>query len=150
MKTGELLGAALFVAAGAVVTLEAADLGVGSWRQPGSGFMLMGLGVAMIAMAIAAAGVSVLATAEVPIQSESTRWGKVAIAIAILVGFVAALPLVGFAVASCAMLALMLRLVDPAPWLTAIGLSLGAPLAIWLVFERLLAIRLPPGSLWGG
>lgn len=144
------MGAALFVAAGAVATVEAVDLGVGTWRQPGSGFMLMGLGVGMMAMAIAAAAVSVFASAEGPIDAERTRWGKVTIAIAILVGFVVVLPFVGFAVASCAMLALLLRLVDPAPWPTAAGLSLGAPLAIWLVFERLLAIRLPAGSLWGG
>lgn len=70
------------------------------------------------------------------------------LAMALLVAYALALPVLGYAVSTVATLSIMLMLVRAGSWWAIAAFSLGMTLAMYLVFERLLTVGLPVGP-WG-
>ena len=70
------------------------------------------------------------------------------LAMALLVAYALALPVLGYAVSTVATLAIMLMIVRAGSGWTIAAFSLGMTAAMYLVFERLLTVGLPVGP-WG-
>lgn len=66
---------------------------------------------------------------------------------AVLLGYMAAMPHVGFPVATVVALALLFALLGERRWLVAGGLAIATTAALWAGFAGGLAVKLPPGVL---
>lgn len=66
---------------------------------------------------------------------------------AVLLGFLALMPELGFPVAACAGLAAMFRLLGEERWRVILPLSLGVTVVLYALFTFVLGVRLPLGLL---
>ena len=54
---------------------------------------------------------------------------------------------IGFVICSLVLLLVLMRVVDPVPWPTALLVSFGATFGMWYCLNKLLMIQLPNGWL---
>lgn len=84
-----------------------------------------------------------------PAKTEERNYGLVALSFALFGLYVAALPALGFRIATCGYVAAANALMDPPRgakgWTRVALLALLTALATWLVFERELSVLLPRG-----
>jgi hypothetical protein len=73
---------------------------------------------------------------------------RLLITLAMLAGFAALTPVVGFSIACVAFLALELRLLSGWPWWKVAILAAGIALAFHVLFVRLADMPLPKGAIW--
>lgn len=146
MKNAELWGALGCLAFSVFVVFAGRGLGIGSVNDPGSGFLLLWIGLLMCAFSLSILR-STLAQGGPSVASlwESTRWRKVLAVMASLCAFALLLDTLGFLLSAMPLMLVLLRAVDPVPWRIALPVGLGAPLALWWLLKRLLLIQLPSG-----
>lgn len=122
----------------------------------GAGGVPQGVGIAM-----AVAGLGVFATSwqrrpgsqhvDAPGEESSTvaTVARTVTLVALLLAYAAVLPWIGYVPAVFLLLLAAGRLAGaPIGRTLLLTAGLGAPL-LWLLFDRLLQVRMPPGSLWG-
>ena len=141
-------GGLVWLVFGIFIAFQGYELGLGQTREPGSGFAIFWLGLLTAAFA-ASIVFSAIKNGSEDIASlwRGTRWGKVALIIALLLVFGYLFDTIGFVVCSLALLLVLMRIVDPVPWPTALLVSFGATFGIWYVMNKLLLIQLPNGWL---
>lgn len=141
-------GGLVWLVLGIFVAFQGYELGLGQTREPGSGFAIFWLGLLTAAFA-ASIVFSAIKNGSEDITSlwRGTRWGKVALIIVLLLVFGYLFDTIGFVVCSLALLLVLMRVVDPVPWPTALIVSFGATFGIWYVMNKLLLIQLPNGWL---
>ncbi len=141
-------GGLVWLVLGIFVAFQGYELGLGQTREPGSGFAIFWLGLLTAAFA-ASIVFSAIKNGSEDIASlwRGTRWGKVALIIVLLLVFGFLFERIGFVVCSLALLLVLMRVVDPVPWPTALLVSFGATFGIWYVMNKLLLIQLPNGWL---
>jgi putative tricarboxylic transport membrane protein len=147
MRAADLATAAVLMALGGLVLFDAVRLGY-DWGSDGpkSGFFPFWLAVAMLV----ACGLIIL-------QALRRRTDKVFVTreqlrpvLAVLVpatAMVAVMEVAGLYVASALYIAFYMRWVGRHRWLTIVVLSLGIPIATFLVFERWFLVPMPKGPL---
>lgn len=123
----------------------AADLGTANEPGPGAvifwaGLIMAGLSAATVANGLRGAGAP-LAT-----LWAGARWGRVLLVVGALALYAVSLGGIGFLVATPLLLVVLLRAVDPVRWSLAAPIALGAPVLVWWVMEKGLAITLPAGA----
>jgi len=147
MRTADIIAAALLTALGALVLVEAVRLGF-RWGPDGpqSGFfpfwlalILIGHSVAIIVRAVRRHSTAPFATRE-QLRSVLTVAAPAA-------AMVAVMQVLGLYVASALYLAFYVRRIGRHSWMTALGLAVFVPLAIFVVFERWFLVPLPKGPL---
>jgi putative tricarboxylic transport membrane protein len=141
-------GGLFWLVLGIFVAFQGYELGLGQTREPGSGFAIFWLGLLTAAFAVSIV-FSAIKNGSEDIASlwRETRWGKVMLIIALLLVFGYLFDTIGFVVCSLALLLVLMRVVDPVPWPTALLVSFGATFGIWYVMNKLLLIQLPNGWL---
>jgi putative tricarboxylic transport membrane protein len=141
-------GGLVWLVLGIFVAFQGYELGLGQTREPGSGFAIFWLGLLTAAFA-ASIVFSAIKNGSEDLASlwHGTRWGKVALIIVLLLVFGFLFERIGFVVCSLALLLVLMRVVDPVPWTTALLVSFGATFGIWYVMNKLLLIQLPNGWL---
>ncbi|MET0606158.1 MAG: tripartite tricarboxylate transporter TctB family protein [Beijerinckiaceae bacterium] len=149
IRSAEFWGGLFWLALGAFLAWQGRDLGLGRLNDPGSGFALLWIGAIMMALASAV----ILGAFRHPGQSVAslwteTRWRKLALVVALLLGFALAFERIGFVPGAVALLLALMLLVDPVDPRKAVPLAVSAPIAIWFVVTKLLKIQLPVGTLW--
>jgi putative tricarboxylic transport membrane protein len=135
--------ALLLAVVGVAAALEAwRDMPLGSADDPGPGALPL-----VIGGVVAGLGLATALTRTWPVPAPLARGRALAVAAAI-VGWVLALPLVGFGVAAVAAMVVLGRAVSPVPLgrLLVFAVLLGGTTT--LVFRGLLALPLPRGP-WG-
>jgi putative tricarboxylic transport membrane protein len=146
LNNSELWGGLIGLALGIFVVWSGLKLKLGTINDPGSGYVLFYAGVLMC---VFAATIIIAAVTEggptFGSRWKDTRWTKPLLIIACLVAFSFSLDTFGFLLSTIPLMALLLRVIDPARWSLTIPIALLAPLGVWWVLKRLLLIQLPSG-----
>lgn len=123
----------------------------GSIHNPGPGFFPLWLGVILGLMSI---GLLVTITLQKEtamsvreILAEEIRWKEVLLVIISLVLYGVLIDYIGYLLVTFLLMALLLRSVEPQPWMAVVGWALGGTLGSYLVFEVWMKLRLPRGIL---
>ncbi|MBI1735179.1 MAG: tripartite tricarboxylate transporter TctB family protein [Candidatus Rokubacteria bacterium] len=146
-------GAAGFLSAFAVAALVGArHLAVGTMRVPGPGFFPLVLASALLLVALALLVQALRAPrpardAAAPVSAPAARL-RPALTLVALVGYVFLMEPAGFTLATAALLAVLFTIVAPSRWPLALGGSVVAAGAVYVVFRLWLRVQLPAGP-WG-
>jgi putative tricarboxylic transport membrane protein len=149
MRTGEILAAGFWLAIALWVAWSGHDLGLGSLRDPGPGFMIFWVGLVMTALSAA----TLAAAARQPGGTRlgqlwaDTRWWLVPYVVVLLALYAWIMPVVGFMATTVLFLLVLFMSIDRQGWLAP---PLGAVLvtaAAYVVFHRWLGTQLPAGEL---
>jgi hypothetical protein len=124
-------------------------LPLGSWRDPGAGFLPLGAGIFLGILSVIAFFQTGSKKGEKVQRSlySKGRWKSIALILLALCGYSIFLDFLGFLLTTFFLLVLLFRFVEPQPWKVAIGGSLLASVLSYLVFEIWLKTQLPPGVL---
>jgi len=141
-------GGLFWLAFGLFIAYQGYELGLGQAREPGSGFAIFGIGLLTAGFA-ASIVFSAIKNGSEDLASlwRDTRWAKILLIIALLLIFGFLFERIGFIICSLVLLLVLMRIVDPVPWPTALITSVGATFGIWYVMNKLLLIQLPNGLL---
>lgn len=149
MRTGEILAAIFWLAIALGVAWSGVDLGLGSLRDPGSGFMIFWIGAAMTGLSAAALVVAARQPAGARLASlwDGTRWWLVPYVVVLLTLYAWLMPQIGFLAGTTGLLFVLFMTIDRQGWIAP---PLGAVLitaAAYIVFHRWLGTQLPTGEL---
>jgi hypothetical protein len=135
--------------AGSII-FESLRLPIGTWRDPGPGFLPLGTGTLLGVLSIFDFYRSRKGNAMAPKETwyPSDRWPKLFIVTASLFIYLLLWPVLGFLVSTIALLFFLFRTVEPQTWKMSVGASLLIPIAFYGIFEVWLKAQLPKG-LWG-
>jgi putative tricarboxylic transport membrane protein len=147
MRVADLLTASLLMLLGGVVVYDAARLGIG-WGTDGpkSGFFPFWLGVLLLAMC---GGLLIPAALRGESRPFSTRkqLGPVLKVLWPAVAMVVLMQWVGLYVASAFYTGFYMRWIGRHSWLAVFALSVGVPVAAFIVFEKWFLVPMPKGPL---
>jgi putative tricarboxylic transport membrane protein len=147
MRVADLLTASLLMLLGGVVVYDAARLGIG-WGTDGpkSGFFPFWLGVLLLAMC---GGLLIQAALRGESRPFSTRkqLGPVLKVLWPAVAMVVLMQWVGLYVASAFYTGFYMRWIGRHSWLAVFALSVGVPVAAFIVFEKWFLVPMPKGPL---
>ncbi len=149
MRTGESLAAVFWLAIALGVAWSGADLGLGSLRDPGSGFMIFWIGAVMTGLSLAALAAAVRQPAGTALAYlwHDTRWWLVPYVVVLLAVYAWIMPWLGFFATTVLFLFVLFMTIDRQGWLAP---PIGAVLitaAAYIVFHRWLGTQLPAGEL---
>lgn len=147
----EDIGSSLFwLLLGAGVTYAGWDLGLGKLRDPGPGFMLFWVGLIMVGLSLAI-GLAALRRAPRPPEPlwAGTRWWKIVLVVAALVGYAYALERLGFFLTTVLVLIFLFKAIEPQRWTVAVAGAVLTALAAYGLFNLWLGAQLPRGALFG-
>ena len=150
MLRGELITGAFFGLLGVFWIIGALNLPYMSGFAPGSGFLPLWLGIALVALSsifilgrLRTARITDSHSTEIlPLQSRPVL---IVLGLIVCIGM---METVGFVVAITAYLLYLTRWVERESWLASLGVSIGAALALHLIFRTWLSVPLPRGP-WG-
>ena len=146
INNAELWGGAIWFAISLFVLEHGRRLQLGSFNEPGMGFMMFSLGLVMAGLSLAVAAQSIRYEGpSVRSLWAGTRWMKTLIVIVAFVAYAYAFTRLGFLLSTIPLMLVLLRAIDPVRWTIAVPLAFGAPVLIWWVLERVLQIQLPTG-----
>ena len=131
-----------------LLAVENVSLSFGGVTRPGPGFLPTCLALALTLVAAAVLFRAVVGSTDG--WADSTRRGRTraAITLAALLGYTLILERIGFGVATAALIAFLLRAVEPQRWSVALGGAAATALVSHLLFRVWLGVRLPVGP-WG-
>jgi putative tricarboxylic transport membrane protein len=138
-----LIGLAI-ATGGAVLAVLAWPIPRGEVGNPGPGFLPLVLGLLLIVLGLACAVLAVRAREMTPTALGSNK--MLICIVAVGVAALAFIPL-GFIVTMTVFLAVLFRALGSIPWWRAALSAAAATVALWLVFDQALGVRLPPGVL---
>ena len=122
------------------------DMGMGSITDPGSGYVLVYAGLLMILFSLIMLYSAVKDGGPTFLSLwRDVLWTKPLIVIALLIAFTLAFETVGFLISTTILLLVLLRVIDPVPWVRATTIAVLVPLVCWYVLVKLLLIQLPAG-----
>lgn len=122
------------------------DMGMGSINDPGSGYVLVYAGLLMILFSVIMLYSAVKDGGPTFLSLwRDVLWTKPLIVIVLLIAFTLAFETVGFLISTTVLLLVLLRVIDPVPWVRAISIAVLVPLVCWYVLVKLLLIQLPSG-----
>jgi putative tricarboxylic transport membrane protein len=132
-----------------VLCLQASRMPFGEWNQPGPGFFPLAIGVVTGVLAIIAFLQS-FASAEKKsgdVKSETFRWWNIVVIVAALIAYALSLEKLGFLTNTFLLISLLLKVVEPQTWKTAILGGVITAVACELVFNVILGAQIPSGIL---
>ncbi|MFN3743654.1 MAG: tripartite tricarboxylate transporter TctB family protein [Hyphomicrobiaceae bacterium] len=148
LRNAQLWGGLVWLAFGIFVAFQGYDLGLGEAREPGSGFAIFWLGLLTEAFALSIVFGAIKGGSEdLASLWRGTRWPKVLLVVVLLLVFGFLFETIGFVLCSLVLLLVLMRVVDPVPWPTALLVSFGATFGTWYALNKLLMIQLPNGWL---
>lgn len=122
------------------------DMGMGTINDPGSGYVLVYAGLLMILFSLIMLYSAVKDGGPTFLSLwRDVLWTKPLIVIALLIAFTLAFETLGFLISTIVLLIVLLRVIDPVPWVRAISIAVLVPLVCWYVLVKLLLIQLPSG-----
>jgi putative tricarboxylic transport membrane protein len=150
VKTRDIISSLFWMAMGIGIAYGGYDLGMGSLRDPGSGFIffwagfiMSGLSLMILIGAIREKGVK----GELKKMVADIRWKKVISVLAALVIYAYALERLGFIVTTIALLIFLFKALEPQKWSWAILGAVFSTLAAYGLFHVWLKCQLPQGIL---
>lgn len=142
----ELWSGLVALALSLFVVWSGIDMGMGSITDPGSGYVLVYAGLLMILFsaimlysAVKDGGPTFLSL------WRDVLWTKPLMVIVLLIAFTLVFETLGFLISTTILLLVLLRVIDPVPWVRAVTIAVLVPLVCWYVLVKLLLIQLPSG-----
>jgi putative tricarboxylic transport membrane protein len=132
-----------------VTCVEAYRLNLGTIHEPGPGFFPFGAGFIMLLLSLAALLKSVGKKRKVEETSrqETFRWWNILIILTAITAYALSLEKIGFLINTFLFMCLLLKVVEPQTWKTAIIGGLITTLAANLVFNVVFRTQIPKGIL---
>jgi putative tricarboxylic transport membrane protein len=136
-----------FLLVGLFFAVYARTVDIGSWSEPGPGFMPFCGGVIMTAMAIAIFITSFRRAGDVmpPFFPKPDSWKRVTATFASLGVYALILEYVGFTLTTFLFVAYLVKFIFPQTWTRALLVALFAAIGARLLFVDLLKTQLPTG-----
>ena len=132
-----------------ITCVEAYRLNLGTVHEPGPGFFPFGAGFIMLILSLAALLQSRAKKRKVEETSrqETFRWWNIVIILAAITAYALSLEKIGFLINTFLFMCLLLKVVEPQTWKTAIIGGLITTLAANLVFNVVFRSQIPKGIL---
>jgi len=148
LKKQHLIGDGIWMVLGLAVCIEAWRLNVGDFMRPGPGFLPFWAGGLLALLSL----ISLLRTAaEEPDKGPSVWTGvnlrKLGLVILALLLYVALLNTLGFLLCAFLLLLFLFRVVETYRWYVTLAASALSLASVYILFSRLLDVRLPAGAL---
>jgi hypothetical protein len=149
MKKYDQFSSLVWLGFAVFIIIESLRLPLGSWRDPGAGFLPLGAGIGLVILSLMAFFQARLR------KGDEARKGwyskemrkRLILILAVLFGYALFLDSLGFLINTFLLLVILFRFVEPQRWLVAIGGGALASAACYLVFEIWLKTQLPKGLL---
>jgi putative tricarboxylic transport membrane protein len=147
MKKYDQMSSLLWLALAFYIGIESLRLPLGSWRDPGPGFLPLGAGIGLAILSLTVFSQARFRTEERTRQGwySPERWKSLLVILGVLFGYALFLDFLGFLVSTFLLLVMLFRFVEPQRWVVAIGGSALASIASYIVFEVWLKTQLPKG-----
>ncbi len=143
-RIDQVVGGASLVG-GALLVVASWRLGLGMWREPGPGAWPFLLSIALVPFG-AWLFFRPNPAAKVAVHSEP-RWGRLALALGSMLGFVVALEPLGYLVAMALLLLVQLRFVESRSWGGSVLVAVLSSVISFAVFGLWLKVPLPAGII---
>ena len=132
-----------------ITCVEAYRLTLGNINNPGPGFFPFGAGLTMLTLSLVALLQSVTKKQKVGATSrqESFRWWNIVIILAAITAYALSLEKIGFLINTFLFMCLLLKVLEPQTWKTAIIGGLITTLAANLIFNVIFRTQIPKGIL---
>jgi hypothetical protein len=149
MKKYDQISSLIWLFFAVYICIESLRLPLGSWRDPGAGFLPLGSGLCLGILSIVAYLQARFRKEDDVRESwySKERWKSLPIILAVLFGYSLFLDTLGFLVSTFILLLMLFRFVGPQKWVVAVGGSALASIASYVVFELWLRTQLPRGIL---
>ena len=138
MRGRDIVSSLFWLAMGIGVCYGGFDLGLGTLRDPGGGFMFFWAGVIMASLSL---GVLIQAMRTKPVQGEMSAiwagvpWKKILSVLAVLFIYAYAFTPLGFILTTVLLLIFLFKAVEPQRWSWAILGAVVSTLAVYTVFR---------------
>jgi len=149
MRSPDLYSGLLWLLVGAYIANDAYDMGLGTMHDPGSGYVLFGVGIAMIVMSGIVAVNGLLKAADVSVGNlfRGLMWRRVILLVFVLTVYSIVLEPVGFVPATLVLLLVLFRAIDPLTWPFAVFASVMTTAVVYIVFGPMgLGTQFPRGD----
>ena len=142
-------GNLFFLLFSAVTCVESYQLKLGTINTPGPGFFPFGAGFIMLLLSLAALFQSIRKESDVEKKprQEPFRWWNIVIILAVITAYAFSLEKVGFLITTFLFMCLLLKVVEPQTWKTAILGGLITAVAANLIFNVIFQAQIPSGVL---
>jgi putative tricarboxylic transport membrane protein len=150
MKSAHLIASVLWVMLGATLCTGALQLGLGTPRDPGSGFLPFGTGMLICVLGFIQFGAVFFRKNRGGVQAptpEAANWKRPASVIVILTAYGLLLPYLGYLVVTFLAMLGLFSLYDHQRWGLTSGGSLLVTIVTYVVFHEFLSVQLPAGLL---
>lgn len=126
---------------------QASRLNMGEFSQPGPGFFPFSVGLIMGILSLAALFLSIREQEKKALtaQQEPLRWWNIVIILGTPCAYAISLEKIGFLINTFLLICLLLKVVEPQPWKTAILGGLITAIASDIVFNVILRAQIPSG-----
>lgn len=142
----ELWSGLVALALSLFVIWSGVNMGMGSITDPGSGYVVFYAGLLMVLFSLIMLYSAVKDGGPTFLSLwRDVLWTKPLIVIVLLIAFTLAFETLGFLFSTIVLLIVLLRVIDPVPWVRAISIAVLVPLVCWYVLVKLLLIQLPAG-----
>ncbi len=144
------IGSIFFIAIGLFFVFYGRTLDIGSWNEPGPGFLPFWAGVTLAVMALFLL-VGSLKRKDWPVMPPffplADSWKRVLMAFASLVAYLFLLPHLGFTLTTFFFVAFLVRTIFPQSWLRTLIVAAATAIIARLLFINFLETQLPLGFL---
>jgi len=152
MKKLDRFSSLFWIGLSIAVCIRSYDLGLGSFHNPGPGFLFFWTAIVLGGLSVLILLQSLRSGPEVPKEGEgyafqNVHWIKIVSIIfsILLYGFF--LERLGFLLSTVLLIAFLLRSIEAKKWYVVILVSVASALSSYVLFELLLQSRLPAGFL---
>jgi putative tricarboxylic transport membrane protein len=131
------------------ICVESYRLKLGAINQPGSGLFPFSAGLAMLILSLAALFQSIRGREreEKTVRQEPLRWWNIVIILMAITAYAFSLEKIGFLINTFLFICLLLKVVEPQSWKTAIIGGLITTIAANLLFNVIFRAQIPSGIL---
>ena len=134
------------------VCVHSVNLGVGSFREPGIGFIFFWCGVALGILSVVLLIKTRLDQKRGAPESQhgpilNVRWSKVGTILFVLVVYALIFEWVGALLSTALLIAFLMRAIEAKKWYVVASVALVSAISIYVLFKVFLNVRLPAGPL---
>ncbi len=139
-----------WVAIGIFIVVQAYFLRLGSFHQPGPGFIFFLAGLILTALSIIDLTVAFLEKSKIEKAKKvwaGVQWGRVLLVLGVLSAYLILINALGFLVSTFLLMVFLFKGIEPTKWWMAVISALAATLVAYCLFRVWLGVPFPRGFL---
>ncbi len=149
MKRNDLIGGFFFLGVGLLFALYSRHVEIGTWDEPGPGFVPFWAGAVVIAMSVLLIGkaLAMRASTSEAFFPQPDSWRRVLYTLMALIGYNFLLKPMGFVLVTFFFVGFLVKFIFPGSWKKAFLAAFLSTAGVRLIFVNLLEINFPKGLL---